>query len=152
MEEERLILVVPKCVKKKALSGRSEFYNLMVTDKRIVSTKTGGTFFATRGLLGAAVQKMAKGRQDIDKFAGKEIDEIVGLDKNNWAVPFRGFDEIKLGKQIAGVHAIIRFKLNKDGKKCDTNSSVPQFLTFDKQYLNELRTTLADLAGNIVKT
>ena len=150
MEQERVVLTVPKCGKKKKLSGRTEFYNLMVTDRRIIAAKTGGTFFATRGLGGAIVKSIAKGKQDVDKFSGKDLEEIISSDKNNFAIPFAGFDEIKVSKQLGQPY--IRFKLNKEGKKFDRNSSVPQMLTFDKQYLGDLQTTLKNLAGAIVKT
>jgi hypothetical protein len=153
MEEEKSIIIIPKCEKKKMLSGRTEFYNLIVTDRRVIGAKTGGTFFATRGLAGAVVKKVAKDRQDIAKFAGKDLEEIIRLDRNNWAIPFAGFNEIKIGKQVGpGAQGLIRFKLNKEGKKLDLHSSVPRFLVFDKKYLQELQATLSNLAGKIIRT
>jgi hypothetical protein len=135
------------------LSGRTEFYNLIVTDRRVIGAKTGGTFFATKGLAGAVVKKMAKDRQDIGKFAGKDFEEILRLDKNNWAVPFTGFSEIKIGKEIGpGAKGLIRFKLNKEGKRFDPHSSVPMRLAFDKKYLEELQVNLKAFAGKIIKT
>jgi hypothetical protein len=150
MEQEAVLLTVPKCEKKKRLSGRTEFYNLIVTDKRIIGAKTGGTFFATRGLVGAMVKKAAKDRQDADKFSDKDLEEIINLDKDNFAVPFTGFNQIKIAKLLGQPQ--IRFKLNKEGKKLNRKSAVPDFLNLDKQYFETLQTTLKELAGPIVKT
>lgn len=150
MQEEKVILTIPKCEKHKKLSGRTEFYDLIITDKRIIGAKTGGTFLATKGLLGAVVKKIEKDRQDVDKFSGKELDEIISVDKNNWAVPFAGFDEIKVSKLLGQPQ--IRFKLNKEGKRLDRNSAVPDLLNLDKQYLETLQTTLKSLAGTVLKT
>lgn len=153
MEEEKVLLMVPKCAKQKMLSGRSEFYNLIITEKRIIGAKTGGTFFATRGPIGMVAEKAAKDKQDVDKFSGKDLEEIVSSDKNNWAIPFAAFDEIKVTKQMGpGGQGFVRFKLNKEGKKLDSHSSVPISLTFDKQYLSNLQETLRSLASRIVKT
>jgi hypothetical protein len=149
-QEETLVLTIPKCEKKKKLSGRTEFYSLMVTNNRIIGAKTGGTFFATRGLAGTIVGGITKSKQDVDKFSGKELEEVISSDKNNFAVPFAGFEEIKVSKQLGQPY--IRFKLNKEGKKLDHNSSVPDILTFDKQFLEELQVTLKNLAGTVVKT
>ncbi|MGB8992677.1 MAG: hypothetical protein WCD80_11540 [Desulfobaccales bacterium] len=148
--EEALVLTIPKCEKKKKLSGRTEFYNLMVTNNMIIGAKTGGSFFATRGLAGAIVGGIAKSRQDVDKFSGKDLEQIISSDKNNFAIPFNGFEEIKVSKQLGQPY--IRFKLSKEGKKLEHSSSVPDVLTFDKQYLEELQTTLKKLAGAVVKT
>ena len=148
-EQERVLLTVPKCTKDK-LSGRTDFYNLIITNKRIICGKTGGTFLATRGLAGALVEKIAKDKQDVEAFSGKDLEEIVNLDKHNFAIPFVGFDEIKVSKQLGQPY--IRFKLNKEGRKFDRNSAVPNFLKLDGQYLGTLQVTLKNLAGSIVKT
>jgi hypothetical protein len=148
-EQERVLLTVPKCQRDKFARG-TDFCNLLITDRRIICGKTGSSFFRTKGLAGAAVVKIAKYRQDTEKFSGIDPDEIAKLDRHNFAVPFVGFDEIKVSKQLGQPY--IRFKLNKEGRRFDRNSAVPRFLTFDRQYLEPLQLTLKDLAGPIVRT
>lgn len=149
-EQERVLLTVPKCQRDKFARG-TDFYNLLITNRRIICGKTGGTsIFRTKGLAGAIVLKVAKDRQDVEKFSGIDPEEIVSLDRHNFAVPFVGFDEIKVSKRLGQPY--IEFKLNKEGKRFDRNSAVPRFLTFDRQYLEPLQATLKNLAGSIVKT
>ena len=141
--------IIPAYEKKKKLSGRSEFYNLIVTNRRVVAAKTGGTFFATRGLVGAMVKSAAEGKQEVGKFEGKDLEEIIASDKNNFAIPFTGFDQIKVFKRLG--RSFLEFKLNKEGKKIDRSSSVPKWLIIGKQYFEDLKTTLENVAGTIVK-
>jgi len=149
-EQERVLLTVPKCYRDKFARG-TDFYNLLITNRRIICGKTGGTgLLRTSGLAGAVVLKIAKDRQDVEKFSGMDLDEIVNLDKHNFAVPFVGFDEIRIFKRLGQPY--IAFKLNREGKKFDRNSAVPRFLSFDRQYFEPLQTTLKNLAGTIVKT
>lgn len=149
-EQERLLLTVPKCGRDKFLGG-TDFYNLLITNRRVICGKTGGTYILrSRKLIGAIVAKTVKDRQDVDKFSGIDLDEIVSLDRHNFSVPFIGFDEIKISKGIGQPY--IRFKLNNEGRRFDRNSTVPRFLTFDRQYLETLQLTLKNLAGTIVKT
>lgn len=149
-EQERVLLTVPKCAKDK-FAGGTDFYNLLITNRRIICGKTGGTsVFRTKKLAGALVLKIAKDRQDVEKFSGMDLEEIVNLDKHNFAAPFVGFDEIKVSKRLGQPY--IGFKLNKEGRGFDRNSAVPRFLTFDRQYLETLQLTLKNLAGTIVKT
>jgi hypothetical protein len=153
MEEEKVIMVIPKCEKPK--SGTIAFYNLIVTNNRLVAAKTGETISdlgGPIGPLGRVFYKAARDSQDTGKFAGKDLEEIICLDKNNWAIPFDKFDEIKVSKVWASSQCIIKLKLNKEGKKLDRHSSVPRALLFAKEYLDELQATLKNLAGSIVKT
>jgi len=141
---------VPKCYRDKFARG-THFYNLIITDRRIICGRTGGTgLLRTKGLAGAVVLKIAKDRQDVDKFSGMDLDEIVNLSKDNFAVPFVGFDEIRIFKRLGQPY--ITFKLNSEGRKFDRNSAVPRFLSFDRQYFEPLQSTLKNLAGPIVKT
>lgn len=148
-EQETVLLTVPKCRRDKFARG-TDFYNLLITNRRIICGKTGGSFFRTSGLAGALVFKITKDRQDAEKFSVIDPDEIVNLDRHNFAVPFVGFDEIKVSRLLGSPQ--IRFKLNREGRGFDRNSAVPRFLTFDGQYLEPLQTTLKSLAGTIVKT
>lgn len=148
-EQERVLLTVPKCQRDKFARG-TDFYNLLITNKRIICGKTGGSFFRTKGLAGAVVLKIAKDRQNVEKLSDVDPDEIANLDRHNFAVRFIGFDEIKVSKRLGQPY--IEFKLNKEGRRFDRNSAVPRFLTFDRQYLEPLQTTLKNLAGTIVKT
>lgn len=149
-EQERVLLTVPKCYRDKFARG-TDFYNLLITDRRIICGKTGGTgLLRTRGLAGAVVLKIAKDRQNVEKFSGIDPDEIVSLSKDNFAIPFVGFAEIKIFKRLGQPY--ITFKLNSEGKRFDRNSAVPRFLSFDRQYFEPLQTTLKNLAGAIVET
>lgn len=149
-ERERVLLTVPKCHRDKFARG-THFYNLIITNRRIICGKTGDTgLLRTKGLAGAVVLKIAKDRQDVDKFSDVDLDEIVDLGRDNFAIPFVGFDEMRIFKRLGQPY--ITFKVNKEGKRFDRNSAVPRFLTFDRQYLEALQTTLKNLAGTIVKT
>ena len=149
-EQERVLLTVPKCYRDKFARG-THFYNLLITDRRIVCGRTGGTgLLRTSGLAGAVVLKIAKDRQDVEKFSGMDLDEIVNLSKDNFAVPFVGFNEIKIFKRLGQPY--IAFKLNSEGRKFDRNSAVPRFLSFERQYFEPLQSTLKNLVGTIVKT
>jgi len=149
-EQERVLLTVPKCYRDKFARG-THFYNLLITDRRVICGRTGGTgLLRTSGLAGAVVLKIAKDRQDVDKFSAVDPDEIVNLSKDNFAIPFVGFDEIKIFKRLGQPY--IQFKLNSEGKRFDRNSAVPRFLSFDRQYFEPLQSTLKNLAGTIVKT
>ena len=83
-----------KVNQKKRLSGRTEFYNSKVIDRKIADAKTGSTFLTTRGLAAVVMAKIAKGKQGIDKFSRKDLEEIISLDKNNFAISFAGRDEL----------------------------------------------------------
>ncbi len=142
-------MTLPKCQRDKF--ARTDFCNLIITNKRIIGGRTGGTFpFGNRGLGGALVRKIAKERQDAEKFSDIDLDEIVNLGRDNFAIPFVGFDEIRIFKRLGQPY--ITFKLNKEGKRLDRNSAIPRFLAFDRQYLETLQATLKNLAGAIVKT
>jgi len=148
--QEKVLLTVPKCARDK-LGGRVDFYNLIVTSRRLVCGKTGAAFLASRGtLVGALVEKIARDKQDAEAFSSRELDEIVDLDKDNFAVPFFGFDEIKVSKQLGQPY--IRFRLNNEGRRFDRNSAVPKTLRLDGRYLETLQLTLKNLAGPVVRT
>jgi len=148
--QERVLLIVPKCHRDKFARG-THFYNLLITDRRIVCGRTGGTgLLRTSGLAGAVVLKIAKDRQDVEKFSGMDLDEIVNLSRDNFAVPFVGFEQIGIFKRLGQPY--VTFKLNSEGKRFDPNSAVPRFLSFDRQYFEPLQTTLKSLAGTILKT
>jgi hypothetical protein len=149
MEEETL-LIVPKCETiRNAFTGEIKFYNLMVTNKRLAGAKIGRAVWG----FSSGNYDLEKSRLDIGKYAGKSIEEIIALDKNNWAIPFSGFAKIKFRKALGSPELYgIDFKLNKEGKKLPHHSSVPKWLFFDRKYQDELQATLKNLAGNIVKT
>ena len=82
----------------------------------------------------------------------------LGYDKGKDGMLLVNESEVKLVRKIFKMYLRERsmpqvaFKLNKEGRRFDRNSAVPRFLTFDRQYLETLQTTLKNLAGTIVKT
>lgn len=140
MRGEKVVLVIPGCTKCGRISGKLEFYDLALTNKRIIGARLGRNYTAS----GINLEDLAA--SDGGRIDGKVIDEIVDLDRNNFAVPFANLERIRLSTALGQPY--IRFRLGNGIKRMEPDMGIPKELAFDGKYLGRLETALRELVGD----
>ena len=141
MKGEKVVMVVPRCSRCGRISGRVDYYDLAVTNKRVVGARIGRSYLSRKVTLGSLAGGLPEGRQ---------LDEILELDRNNFALPFSEFARIAVTKALGEPY--IQFKLKDGVDRRARHASVPRELAFDTPYFGGLQSALRDLAGDIAST
>jgi len=131
---ERKLLFVPRASTRKfiGIGVHRQFYNLVITDRRILAGRTGIDL----------VKGVSKAMQDKTKYADWEPEQILQADKRNFAFQFSNLQVLELKKGALGGYAyMIPHDRSGNRKK----------IFFDRKYYSEVENVLKQVAGYILK-
>jgi len=131
---ESKLLFVPRASTRKfiGIGVHRQFYNLVITDRRIVAGRTGIN----------VVKGISRAMQDKTKYANWEPEQILQADKHNFAFQFSNLQILELKKGAIGGYA---YMIPHDG------SGSSKKIFFDKKYYSQVENVLKQVAGYILK-
>jgi len=131
---ERKLLFVPKASTSKFIGTGvyRQFYNLVITDRRIIAGRTGIDM----------VKGISRAMQDKTKYADWEPEQILQADEHNFALQFSNLQTLELKKgALGGYSYMILHDRSGDSKK----------IFFDKKYYSEVENVFKQVAGYMLK-
>jgi hypothetical protein len=131
---ERKLLFIPRASTRKfiGIGVHRQFYNLVITDRRIIAGRTGIDL----------VKGISRAMQDKKKYADWEPEQILQADKHNFAFQFSNLQILELKKGALGGYAYM-VAHDKSGNK--------KQIFFDRKYYSEVENVFKQVAGYILK-
>ncbi len=134
MDGEKKIGFVP--IIKKVKIGLMPEYSIYITNKRLIFGRISGKSTKLKpGLLGRVLMQ-----RDGLKYADMNPEEILKVDKKNFAIPFEDIDRLEVGKRRGLIYGSMIVHLRSGEKK--------KFCHTDEKSLKELPTILRQVIGN----
>jgi len=130
---ERKLLFIPRASTIEFI-GIRQFYNLVITDRRIIAGRTGAGVYK--------YSTISKALQDKTKYADLEPEQILRTDEHNFAFQYNNLKVLELkGGVLGGQSYMIIHDRSGDSKK----------IFFDKKHYAEVLNVLKQFAGFVLK-
>ena len=131
---ERKLLFIPRASTRKfiGIGVHRQFYNLVITDRRIIAGRTGIDL----------VKGISRAMQDKKKYADWEPEQILQADKRNFAFQFSNLQVLELKKGALGGYAYM-IPHDRAGNR--------KKIFFDRKYYSEVENVLKQIAAYILK-
>lgn len=132
--QEKKLLFIPKASIGKFVGTGvyRQFYNLLITDRRIIAGRTGIE----------VIRSVSRALQDGNKYSDLEPEQILRADKHNFAIYFSDLKDLELKKMLIGGSGRITLR---------SSSGDVKRIFFDKKYYGEVEKVLKQVAGKILK-
>jgi hypothetical protein len=131
--KEKNLLFIPKASIGKFVGTGvyRQFYNLLITDRRIIAGRTGMEL----------IRSVSRALQDGKKYSDLEPEQILQVDKRNFAFYFSDLKNLELKKMLIGGSG----RITLSSRSGDTKR-----IFFDKKYYREVERVLKQVAGNVL--
>jgi len=132
--QERKLLFIPKASVGKFVGTGvyRQFYNLLITDRRIIAGRTGMEL----------IRSVSRALQDGKKYSDLDPEQMLQADKRNFAFYFSDLKNLELKKMLIGGSGRITLR---------SSSGDTKRIFFDKKYYGEVEKVLRQVASSILR-